>query len=677
MLGRLSGLSRADARRRALRAARAVRLSDAATKRVAAYSGGMRRRLDLALSFVVAPEILFLDEPTTGLDTRSRRELWDVIRSLADAGTTVFLTTQYLEEADQLADRIAVLDGGRIVATGTAGAAEGAHRRRRRRAARRARRAAPRGARPTDRCSDLRRALDVLDESGAEGLVTLRRPSLDDVFLSAHRARCAPSRLPSSRRSHDRRRAGRARHPSPHRGPHRRGRLRHTQPASLAPRRRVAARCRSCCPSCSCCCSRSCSAARSIRPAATSTTWCPGIILLCAGFGAATTAVYVARDMQAGIIDRFRTMPLRPSAVLSGHVVASLLRNLLATGVVIVRGAARRASARRRASAGWLGAIGIIALYILAITYLFAAIGLAAAQPRGRERLRVHHPVHPVPVERVRAGRDDARLAAVDRRQPAHHADHRDDPGSAHGHPAGRHRAGGRSDGVSRSSRSRSRGARGSSAAKPGGAEKSFRSGCRQGCGIRIEAPIPSESITATDVLHRTRVPNAGMATTEQPHEPSPGQPDDAPTTPLPPAPPLPQQPVYATAPQPQQPVYATAPAGAAPLTAPPAPPARSGSHVGVIIASIVGGLVLLGLAFGAGAVFGWVAGTHHFGRVVAEQGAMVGRRQPLARRGSGLADRTVRVRVSSGRMARSSTTTMTRTDEGRTAASPRRAPTP
>ena len=86
------------------------------TKRVGAYSGGMRRRLDLALSFVVTPEILFLDEPTTGLDTRSRRELWDVIRSLADAGTTVFLTTQYLEEADQLADRIAVLDGGRVVA---------------------------------------------------------------------------------------------------------------------------------------------------------------------------------------------------------------------------------------------------------------------------------------------------------------------------------------------------------------------------------------------------------------------------------------------------------------------------------------------------------------------------------------------------------------------------------
>src|SRR3954452_2536154 len=94
----------------------------------------------------------------------------------------------------------------------------------------------------------------------------------------------------------------------------------------------------------------------------------PGIILLCAGFGAATTAVYVAGDMHAGIIDRFRTMPVRPSAVLSGHVVASLLRNLLATGVVIA--VALLLGFRPAAGVGgWLGAIGIIALYILAITY--------------------------------------------------------------------------------------------------------------------------------------------------------------------------------------------------------------------------------------------------------------------------------------------------------------------
>ncbi|MET0734574.1 MAG: ABC transporter permease [Microbacterium sp.] len=106
----------------------------------------------------------------------------------------------------------------------------------------------------------------------------------------------------------------------------------------------------------------------------------PGIILLCAGFGAASTAVYVARDMTVGIIDRFRTMPLRASAVLTGHVVASLVRNLLATGVVI--GVALLVGFRPTGDIwGWAGAIAIIALYILAITYLFAAIGLAAGSP--------------------------------------------------------------------------------------------------------------------------------------------------------------------------------------------------------------------------------------------------------------------------------------------------------
>lgn len=108
----------------------------------------------------------------------------------------------------------------------------------------------------------------------------------------------------------------------------------------------------------------------------------PGIILTCAGFGASSTALYVAGDMKAGIIDRFRTMPLRANAVLTGHVVASLVRNLLATGVVIVVAVL----VGFRPTAGlleWLGALGIIALYILAITYLFAAIGLAARSPEG------------------------------------------------------------------------------------------------------------------------------------------------------------------------------------------------------------------------------------------------------------------------------------------------------
>ncbi len=106
----------------------------------------------------------------------------------------------------------------------------------------------------------------------------------------------------------------------------------------------------------------------------------PGIILLCAGFGASSTAVYVAGDMRSGVVDRFRTMPIRAGAVLTGHVVASLLRNLLATAVVI--GVALLLGFRPTADvAGWIGAVLIIALYILAITYLFAAIGLAAGSP--------------------------------------------------------------------------------------------------------------------------------------------------------------------------------------------------------------------------------------------------------------------------------------------------------
>ena len=120
MMGRLSGLSGPAARARAADLLVRFDLADAARRRVGAYSGGMRRRLDLAASLVGRPEVIFLDEPTTGLDLRSRQAMWDVVADLVGAGVTVFLTTQYLEEADVLADRIAVIDHGRIVAEGTA-----------------------------------------------------------------------------------------------------------------------------------------------------------------------------------------------------------------------------------------------------------------------------------------------------------------------------------------------------------------------------------------------------------------------------------------------------------------------------------------------------------------------------------------------------------------------------
>jgi len=117
----LLGHSRAEARERAGELLDAFGLAEAAARRVRTYSGGMRRRLDIAASIVVTPDLLFLDEPTTGLDPHSRNQVWEIVRTLAGRGTTVLLTTQYLDEADQLADRIAVIDQGTVIAEGTPG----------------------------------------------------------------------------------------------------------------------------------------------------------------------------------------------------------------------------------------------------------------------------------------------------------------------------------------------------------------------------------------------------------------------------------------------------------------------------------------------------------------------------------------------------------------------------
>ncbi len=119
MMAQLSRLPRSAARRRAREQLDQFDLADAGRRTVATYSGGMRRRLDLAAGLVGHPSVIFLDEPTTGLDLRSRQAMWQVITGLAGSGVTIFLTTQYLEEADRLADQIAVLDGGRVAAEGT------------------------------------------------------------------------------------------------------------------------------------------------------------------------------------------------------------------------------------------------------------------------------------------------------------------------------------------------------------------------------------------------------------------------------------------------------------------------------------------------------------------------------------------------------------------------------
>ena len=119
LIGRLLGLTWRDARRRSTELLEAFGLADAAGRQVMTYSGGMRRRIDIAASLVAIPEILFLDEPTTGLDPRSRNQVWELVRRIAGEGTTVLLTTQYLDEADRLAERLAVVDHGKVIAEGT------------------------------------------------------------------------------------------------------------------------------------------------------------------------------------------------------------------------------------------------------------------------------------------------------------------------------------------------------------------------------------------------------------------------------------------------------------------------------------------------------------------------------------------------------------------------------
>ncbi|MCQ0010606.1 ATP-binding cassette domain-containing protein [Actinomadura madurae] len=206
MFGRLHHLGAKEARRRADELLERFRLADAAAKPAGEYSGGMRRRLDLAASMILAPPVLFLDEPTTGLDPRSRGEVWDAIRALVGGGTTVLLTTQYLEEADRLASGISVIDRGRVIAEGAPDALK-------------ARLGGDRievvlddpgsltaaagivgkvaagevdvdaetlrvGAPVSGRAAALTEAVRALDEAGvAVADIGLRRPTLDEVFL--------------------------------------------------------------------------------------------------------------------------------------------------------------------------------------------------------------------------------------------------------------------------------------------------------------------------------------------------------------------------------------------------------------------------------------------------------------------------------------------------------------
>ncbi|MFC4596826.1 ATP-binding cassette domain-containing protein [Cohnella hongkongensis] len=184
MICRLSGLSSSESRVRTEELLEQFDLKAAGKKRVKSYSGGMRRRLDLAVSLVVDRPVLFLDEPTTGLDTISRQTLWKVILRLKERGITVFLTTQYLEEADQLADTISVIAGGRVVATGTAAelkARVGEDVIELRDRSEALLRTIP----TTGTIADLRQSLSELAALfPGDTRVSLRKPSMDDVFLA-------------------------------------------------------------------------------------------------------------------------------------------------------------------------------------------------------------------------------------------------------------------------------------------------------------------------------------------------------------------------------------------------------------------------------------------------------------------------------------------------------------
>ena len=439
MFGRLFDLSAAEARRRGDELLERFDLVDAADRLARTYSGGMRRRLDLASSLLTRPRVLFLDEPTTGLDPRSRIEIWSVVRDLVRDGTTLLLTTQYLEEADQLAEQIAVIDHGRVIAQGTgselkdqvggqilevelASAAQ-----------RDTARAALTGIgcgepEPGERLAQLtlpapRDGLEMIEDAAsalrkadiAVSDLGLRRPTLDDVFLqltgappsenSAGSEVATGNGRPSA--PTDNGPAARARvapWPAPRRPP----RWRHLSPRKLredfTDARVVSV--------------RNLlhfvrqpdllifstiqpimfvllftyvfggAISHSLPPGVSYIDYLlPGILVQSVTFRASMTAIGLSDDLKLGVIDRFRSMPMARSAVLIGRTSADLVRNILIIVLMIVVGYIIGFGFR----AGVLQALGCIALvsaFGLALSWIFAFVGFTvrsgeAAQSAG------------------------------------------------------------------------------------------------------------------------------------------------------------------------------------------------------------------------------------------------------------------------------------------------------
>ncbi|HEY2655916.1 MAG TPA: ATP-binding cassette domain-containing protein, partial [Solirubrobacteraceae bacterium] len=390
MFGRLFDLSAADARARADELLERFDLADAADRPARTYSGGMRRRLDLASSLLTRPRVLFLDEPTTGLDPRSRIEIWSVVRELVREGTTLLLTTQYLEEADQLAEQIAVIDHGRVIAQGT-----GNELKDRvggqilelelvRAAERDQARAALAGIgcgppEPGERLAQLtlpapRDGLEMIEDAAAAlrkaGIAVsdlgLRRPTLDDVFLQLTGASASENGAGPQAANGDGQpdrtgptvvaaRAPAAVRPAARRPPWRRrvsprelradftdanvvtGRnLRHfvRQPdllifSTIQPIMFVLLFTYVFGGAIS----------HSLPPGVSYIDYLlPGILIQSVTFRASQTAVGLSEDLKLGVIDRFRSMPMARSAVLIGRTAADLVRNVLIIVLMIVVG---------------------------------------------------------------------------------------------------------------------------------------------------------------------------------------------------------------------------------------------------------------------------------------------------------------------------------------------------
>jgi ABC transporter DrrB family efflux protein len=430
MFGRLFKLSGEQAHRRAGELLERFDLAQAADRPARTYSGGMRRRLDIASSLLTRPQVLFLDEPTTGLDPRSRNEIWAIARELQREGRTLLLTTQYLEEADQLADRIAVIDRGKVIAEGTGNELKdrvggqilevelsSVGQRDRAQAV-----LAGVGCgepEPDERPDRLtlpapRNGLQLVEEAAAElrraqiGVsdIGLRRPTLDDVFLQLTGA--APSEDGSAPPDTKTRRRSR-----------RRSRPQLSAPKASAPRRPVQPLRR---PS-----------PEAVRSAITDTEvvtgrnlrhfirqpdlltfstiqpvifvllfvyvfggavgrslphgiayvdfLLPGIFVQSVTFRSSQTAVGLSEDLERGVVDRFRSMPMARSAVLAGRTVADLVRNIAIIGLMIAVG--YLVGFRFRGGvAGAVACIAVVAAFGLALSWIFAFVALTV---RGAE----------------------------------------------------------------------------------------------------------------------------------------------------------------------------------------------------------------------------------------------------------------------------------------------------